>query len=149
MSRGTYRGRPARRRASGMTLAEVLLAIAILVAGLLAVFAMLNIGLRSQQRALNETHAALVAESVLAEVRSRFFHGEEPHSDSRDVFHESPDFPQCQYNLLIVNLEPSRRNAYGGALDREYFVQVTVRWKGTAETHNSITVNTVVFRKLR
>jgi len=131
---------------AGMTLIEVLLAIAILVTGLVAVFALINSGVQSHRRAIHETEAINLASAVLADVRAEFFRGLEPHSTTQGVFLQSKDFPDSEYNTLVIPLEPARGHTVTGATDREYFVRVQVRWSQQGN-NKSITVQTIMFRK--
>ena len=101
-----------KRGARGMSLVEVLLAVAILVAGLICVFAILGSGLQSQNRAIHESEAALVAASVSAEMRAEFFHGRMPPSESRNTFTPHPDSPGYQVNRQVMPLEPARKGIY-------------------------------------
>jgi prepilin-type N-terminal cleavage/methylation domain-containing protein len=137
------RGRP-RSAQRGMTLLEVLLSIAILVTGMVAIFALLSSGLASHRRAVAETEASMVASSTISELRSEFARGSLPRSDAKDVFHDSPDFPDYRINKLIIPLDQPRRSSADLSGDREYFVRVTVRWTQKGE-NKSVVVNTVIF----
>jgi Tfp pilus assembly protein PilV len=132
------------RRSRGMTLVEVMISFAILVAGLVSIFAILNAGFRSHKRAVNETESSLVAESVLAEMRAQFAHGIVPKSDSKGVFVEHPDYPSYQVNRQVVSLEANRKGSVQAFVDREYFVHVEVRWLSEGD-NKSINVDTVMF----
>lgn len=134
-------------RRAGMTLIEVLLAIAILITGLVAVFAMLLTSADAQRRAKIEVEAAAVASSVLADLRGEFFNGHEVRSDPADTYLDSPDMPGYQYNRLIVPMDPPRRNAPAGAANREYSVRLKVRWMQQGE-NKFLAVETIMFRNL-
>jgi Tfp pilus assembly protein PilV len=125
-----------------MTLIEVLLSFAILTVGLVSVFAILNAGFRSHKRAINETEAGMVAESVLAELRAEFFHSRVPNS-ARD-FTASKDFPGYSYKCTVIPLDPSRKGVEQTFSDREYFVRVQVRWSDRGDD-KSISIDTVMF----
>jgi len=134
----------ARRNTRGMTLVEVMISFAILIAGLVSIFSILNAGFRSHKRAVNETEASFVAESVLAETRAQFARGEVPRPETKGVFVEHPDYPTYQYNRQIVSLEANRKGAVQAFVDREYFVRVEVRWLSEGD-NKSISVDTVMF----
>ncbi len=135
----------AARRTGGMTLVEVLMAIAILITGLVAIFGLLNAGFQSHKRAINETEAAIVASSVMAETRGQLARGSVPPSDDKNTFNPSEDFPLYRVNRQVVSLEPARANAPQALTDREYFVRVEVRWSQQGE-NKSIVVQTIMFR---
>lgn len=135
-----------RRRAStrGMTLIEIMVAFAILVVGLVSIFAMLNAALRSHKRAMNETEAAIVAESVLADLRSEFQRGRIVRSDGKGIFEQSTDFPEYAVRKTIVPLEPTRKGVAGAGGDREFFVRVEVRWSSQGD-NKSVNVDSILF----
>ncbi|HYF51124.1 MAG TPA: hypothetical protein VEJ63_17045 [Planctomycetota bacterium] len=127
-----------------MTLIEVMLAIAILITGLIAIFALLNSGLQSHRRAINETEASMIASSAIAEIRSELMHGGLlPRSDPKKTFNPCPDFPDYQINRQIIELDKPRGVKDVGA-GREYFVRVEVRWSERGD-NKSIVMQTVVF----
>lgn len=127
-----------------MTLVEVLMAFAILVVGMIVIFAILNAGFRAHKRAINETEASLVAASVTSELRAEFFRGRTPRSDPPDAWHESSDYPRYKYRKVIVPLETARRGLDEAAADREFFVRVLVRWSELGE-NKSISVDTIMY----
>lgn len=136
--------RRARRRHAGMTLVEVMMAFAILVAGLVGVFAMVNAGIRSHRRAIRETEASLVASSVMDELRAEFFRGRTARSSTRGVFTDAPDYPGYKYCQTVIALESERKSTDPRAADREYFVRVEVRW-GEQGENRSIVVDTIMY----
>jgi type II secretory pathway pseudopilin PulG len=139
------RGHNLRRR--GMTLIEVMISFAILVAGLVSIFAILNAGFRTHNRAIRETEASILAESMLADMRAEFAHGKIPRGD-HGSFHENPDYPGYRVCRSIISLEPSRKGADPRYGDREYFVRVEVRWADQGDD-KSISVDTVMYCNLR
>jgi type II secretory pathway pseudopilin PulG len=132
------------RRTHGMTLVEVMIAFAILVVGLVGVFALINGGTRAHKRAINETESSLVASSVAAEMRAEFFRGRVPASDAANAWHDSPDYPRYQYRKLITPLDPGRKGADDPSANREYFVRIIVRWSEHGED-KSISMDTIMY----
>jgi type II secretory pathway pseudopilin PulG len=129
---------------AGMTLLEVLLSIAILITGMVAIFALLSSGLASHRRAVAETEASMVASSTISELRGEFARGGLPRSDAKGAFNDSPDFPDYRINKQIIALDQGKRGAGDYAGDREYFVRVEVRWTQRGE-NKSVVVNTIIF----
>lgn len=138
---------PARQGSRGMTLIEVMLSFAILITGLVSIFAILNAGFRTHKRAINETEASILADSILSDMRAEFSHGRIPNNDHGN-FHESADYPAYRYSRTVISLEPSRRAAGQRSADREYFVRVDVRWSEQGDD-KSIGVDTVMFCNLK
>lgn len=133
-----------RRPARGMTLIELMISFAILVFGLVSIFAMINAALRSHKRAMNETDAAIVAESVLADLRSSFQRGQVPRSDGKNFFEPVDGFEGYSVNRTVVSLEPKRREVAAQGGDREFFVRVEVRWASEGD-NKSIYVDSIMF----
>lgn len=127
-----------------MTLVEVMMAFAILVAGLVGIFAVLHAGFRSHRRAINETEAAILASSVMSELRAEFFRGQAPASDPPGTWRSSADYPNYRYRKVIILLETARKDLDPLAADREYFVRIEVRWAQEGE-NKSISVDTVMY----
>jgi prepilin-type N-terminal cleavage/methylation domain-containing protein len=140
MSRPLERNRR-RGHSRGMTLVEVLMAMAILVTGLVAVFALLNTGFNSHKRAIQETEAAMVAASELDELRAKFSRGILPESDAKGAFRPCADFPNHSVNRRIFPLNTAQNT---GAADTEYFVRLEVRWKQRGDD-KSTRVDTIMF----
>jgi len=126
-----------------MTLVEVMMAFAILIVGLVGIFAILNAGFRSHKRAINDTEATILASSILDELRSDFFRGRVPPSDAKSAFTESTTNAIYKYNRLIFPLESKVMQA-GPVVNREYFVRVEVRWSEQGES-KSVGVESVMF----
>ncbi len=130
----------------GMTLIEVLISFAILLAGMMGILAVMTTGLRAHRRAVNETVATQVVASVLAETRATFSHGEKLSTDSPKAFNPSSEFPDYEYNRRIICLDPASSAGFSAGMgNREYLVRVEVRWKEGGD-YQSISVTTIVCR---
>lgn len=138
--RGRGWGRP-----HGMTLVELMMAFAILVTGLTAIFGLLLAGTRSHRRALKETEATQCAATVLAELRSGFARGQTFSSDNPNNWQVSADFPSCAYLRTIVPLDPRSAGQANTLALREFFVRVKVRWSEKGE-NQAIELNTIMYR---
>ena len=110
-----------RRHDRGMTLVELLISFAILMAGMVAVFALLLSGTSSHRRAIKETEATMIAGSAMADLRADFAGGVRPHSDGT-TYTEVKDREGYQINRLILPIDPSKGE------NREFLVRVRVRW---------------------
>ena len=150
-SRGVFRcciqcARTNRRRGRrGMTLIEVLMSFAILITGLVSIFAMLNAGFANHKRAIHETEAAIAAESVLDNMRAEFAAGGLPRTDLKGSYNEYSDNPDYSYNRVVVPLVPQRTGINQGAANKEYFVRVTVRWMQQGED-KTVVCDTIMLR---
>jgi len=137
--------RPHRVGPRGMTLIEVLISFAILISGLVMIFAGLNVGFANHKRAVRETEASLAAESVLDQARAEFANGDLPHNDLHDIYHPCDDNPDFSYNCKVIALAPRRNGMVEGAADKEYFVRVTVRWSQQGED-KTVSCDTIMLR---
>ena len=133
------------RVAAGMTLIEVLISFAILITGLVSIFAVLNAGFANHKRAVRETEASIAAESVLDSMRAEFAEGALPRSDLKDTYQTYLDNPDYGFNRLVIPLVPQKRGMIEGAANKEYFVRVTVRWLQQGED-KTLTCDSVMFR---
>lgn len=129
----------------GMTLIEVLISFAILLTGLVSIFAVLNAGFASHKRAINETEASIAAESILDTMRADFASGAVPSSDLSGSYREYSDDPRFSYNRLVLPLAPAKRGVIQGAADKEYFVRITVRWMEKGDD-KLVSCDTIMFR---
>ena len=145
---GVARARPPVRAGRGMTLIEVMIATGILVFGMVAILAIILTAQRSHQRAVNETNAVLVANSVLSELRAAMDKGRLPEAYSPDKpFEQLPqhrDYPDYRYAVSLKSLEAQRRNPKVPPLGEEYCVEVRVFWAQRGEAQ-SATFQTVMF----
>jgi type II secretory pathway pseudopilin PulG len=129
----------------GMTLIEVLISFAILLTGMVSIFAVLNAGFANHKRAINETEASVAAESVLDSMRAEFSSGGLPTSDLNGSYREYPDDDRFTFNRLVIPLVPARRGVMQSASDREYFVRVSVRWMEKGDD-KVVSCDTIMFR---
>jgi len=127
-----------------MTLVEVMMAFAVLVVGLVGIFAILNAGFRAHNRATKETESTLVAASVASELRAEFSRGKVPPSDVAGAWHDSAEYPRYQYRKIIILLEAKRTGLDPVAGDREFFVRIIVRWSEKGED-KSISMDTIMY----
>jgi len=127
-----------RRRTSGMTLVELLIAFAILITGLVCIFGMILAGTSSHRRAIKETEATMIASSVIADMRADLSKGLIPPSDSNN-FVEIPDNPGYAVNRVIFAIDQNKGE------DREFFVRVKVRWSEKGE-NQLVEFSTLMFR---
>jgi type II secretory pathway pseudopilin PulG len=127
----------------GMTLIELLMSFAILMAGLVCIFALLLAGTSSHRRAIKETEATLLAGSILADLRAEFARGVVPDSDNA-AYKDIEDRPGYQFNRLIFPVDPKRGETQRRD-GREFFVRVRVRWSEKGD-NQFIEFNTVMFR---
>ena len=135
------------RRPSGMTLIEVLISFAILVTGLVSIFAVLNAGFRSHNRAIREMEASGIAESVADDLRAKFSSDELVRSDGDKLWHDFGE-TNYKYNLTVVPLVPQRAGIIQGAANREYFVRIKVKWMSQGDDQ-FISLDTIMFRRLK
>jgi len=122
------------RGSEGFTLVEVLVALFIFAVGIVGVMALFVGAARTGQMAAEETEAAMVAGTAVADVRSRLDAGQKP---SPQPPREAAEFPRCMYEVSVVDLDDS---------GREFFVRVTVRWKSGGR-ERKLDFDTIVVRK--
>lgn len=109
------------RSPHGMTLIELLISFAILMAGMVCIFALLLAGTNSHRRAIKETEATMIAASAIADLRGDFAGGTMPHSDGT-TYVEVKNKPGYTINRLILPIDPVKTDR------REFLVRVRVRW---------------------
>ena len=128
-----------------MTLIELLVAFAILIGGLVCIFALLLSGAASHGGAIKETEATLIAGSELADLRAEFSRGTVPHSDGQ-LFKDMDDHPGFQINRVVFAIDPAQHGeAVLASTAREFFVRVKVRWSEKGE-NQALEFKTVMFR---
>jgi Tfp pilus assembly protein PilV len=104
-----------------MTLVELLIAFAILITGMVCIFAMILAGTSSHRRAVKETEATMIASSAMAELRADLAKGIIPSSDG-ETYNDLPESPGYASNRVIFPIDPRKGE------DREFYVRVRVRW---------------------
>lgn len=139
------RRRPGARCARGMTLIEVLIASAILAFGMAGVLAALSTAFRSHKRALDETNAALVGASVMADLRGIFASGLVPYAIAENAAKPHADFPDYRYAVKLADLSAKRGIKGGPKLGQEFYVEVRVYWTDRGDAGKSSTFQTVMF----
>jgi len=132
------------------TLIEILLAIGILALGITAVLFLFTIGARSHKRAVDRTRAALLAQTVLNQIKADLLSPDLGQlkrytiADDDIQLTEQParnaEFPEFYYTVTFDPLPDARF----------YKVRVQVRWgeeSAKADERNSETFTTVLQRK--
>jgi type II secretory pathway pseudopilin PulG len=140
------------RAPRGMTLVEVMIATGILVFGMVAILAIILTAQRSHQRAVHETNAVQVANSVLAEWRVALNQGQTLQVCAPDRPFDQlltlSDYPDYRYAVTAKKLEAQRYNAKAPPLGEEYFVEVTVFWSQRGEAQSAL-FQTVMFARVK
>jgi Tfp pilus assembly protein PilV len=127
-------------RRGGFTLVEVTVALGCLALGIGGVLAMFVAAVSVHRHAVNETAAAIVADSVAAEARARFNRGED--LDLLAPGEEpAPGFPR--FTVMLRSTVTARDPSGGRAV--ELYVEIVVgrRVQGAKRTE---TYRTVLFR---
>jgi type II secretory pathway pseudopilin PulG len=132
--------------ASGFTILEVLMAIGILAMSITAVLFLFAMGMRSHQRALDRSRAALLAETVTNQFQAdlkAYATSTDPHDPTvaPPAKATHPDFPGFLYTATFAPL-------YGGT--SYYRLSLLVQWgdpNSPPEARNSETYETVLQRK--
>jgi len=126
-----------RRGREAFTLIEVLLAIGILALGITAVLFLFSMGARSHRRAIDRTRAALLADTVVNDLRASF-PPDDPPALPPNATHL--DFPGFTYDVAFAQLPDSQHY---------YRVSVLVRWGSVGappDPRNSETYETILQR---
>jgi len=122
------------RRNEGFTLVELLVAVFIFSVGIVGVLALFVGAAQSSRIAAEETEAALVAHSIVAELRSEVEAGRKI-TNVINVRH--PDFPKFHYSVDAVALDKT---------GREFFVEITITVKRRSRAYNE-KFRTIIVRK--
>jgi len=137
---------------SAFTLIEILLAIGILAVGITAVLFLFTMGARSHRRAVDHTRGALLADTVVNQIKADLAESLPDLYDEDPSTHEiapitnatHADFPEFTYDVTFTKLYPSDpRGDF-------YKVRVTVRWGSEAQPadeRNSVAYETILRRK--
>ena len=136
-----------------MTLMEVLIATAILVFGVVAVLAVIMSAQRTHQRAIDETIAVQVAQSIMAEWREMLDKGVPnlpPSTDPKTPFDQLKgyvDYPDYHYAVKYTEIQSMRSPSKGNApIGREYLVEVHVFWMRQGGTR-SVVFHTIMLHR--
>lgn len=121
-----------------MTLIELLIAFAILMTGLVCIFAMILAGTSSHRRAIKETEATMIASSAMADLRADLSKGIIPSSDGT-TYTDVTESPGYACNRVIFPIDPRKGD------EREFFVRVRVRWSEKGE-NQFVEFNTLMCR---
>jgi prepilin-type N-terminal cleavage/methylation domain-containing protein len=129
------------RARAGFSLTEILIALAILVIGMLGILAAFASALDLHKRGIDQTTAALLAETILEGGQAFALEGKTPDEISTKqggqcVFVESEHYAGYQYKIVCEPLE----NPAGEPIDGEYKMTVDVRLRPHAEGGETVTV---------
>lgn len=124
-------------RRHGVTLLEILIAMLVLSIGAASVLALFAAGTSTQKRALDRTHAALVAERVVSEVQARYTTAKTAEALTAELRRDLPEtFGDYAWEVFLVRPGAASRGSSdskdGGAVDwqpQELVARVLVRWK--------------------
>ena len=127
----------------GMSLVEILMAMAILTVGATSLIALFASASSTHKRAVDRTHAALVAEEVFSEVQARYFVGTKPKdilTRIRDSLSEKID---GYYWDVYLHRPGAPRGQSSESYDEswsenELVVRVVVRWSRATESHEEV-----------
>ncbi len=129
------------RAARGFSLIEVLVAMGVLVVGIVGVLALFAAAADAHRRALEETTAAIIADSVIAEQRAAF---------NRNRYGDPllcEDMPVPGYELYTCSVRPTvlaRDRELGRTTQLNMEVDVHFAHRGRRRT---ITYRTIFFRE--
>jgi type II secretory pathway pseudopilin PulG len=134
-----------------MTLVEVLVATGILVFGMAALMAVIATAQRTHRRAVSETVAVQVAQSVLARWRGAMAKGQLPDPTPPNTpFENLPpdrDYPGYRCAVQIQKIEPRRTGKSAEPLGEEYYVEVKVSWAMGGDEHSAVFRTVMLLRK--
>lgn len=141
---------------AGMTLMEVLIATAILVFGVVAVLAVVMSAQRTHQRAIDETIAVQVAQSIMAEWRELMDKGGDksgnlpPSTDPKTPFEQLKghvDYPDYHYAVKYTEIFPKTgMKGNNVPVGREFLVEVYVFWMRQGGTR-SVVFHTIMLQR--
>lgn len=114
----------ARPDAAGFSLIEVLIAMLVLSVGAGSLLALFAAGASTHRRAVDRTNAALIAESVMSELRSSYQHGMDAEAVVATVKARLPEEQgSYRYDVLLFHPEGDEW------AETELYARVTVRWR--------------------
>ena len=124
-------------RRSGFSLLEVLIAMLVLSVGAASLLSLFAAAASTHRRAVDRTHAALVAERVLSEVRTLYTGDSTPEEILGQLKKQLPeDLGGYRYDVQLLHPQGE------GWAKSELFARVTVRWRqsGTDRSENFQTI---------
>lgn len=136
-------------RRAGFSLLEVLIAMLILTVGATSLIALFASASTTHKRAVDRTHAALVAEEILSEVRARYG----PDTEPRDIIEDLRASLPSQMNgyfweiVLYRPGETPARARFRRAdeddrdpewMENELLVRIAVRWARSAQAREEV-----------
>jgi prepilin-type N-terminal cleavage/methylation domain-containing protein len=115
------------RRQGGFSLIEVLIAMLVLSLGAGSILSLFAAAAATHRRSVDRTHAALVAERVLSEVRSLYLPETEPSEILDELRKRLPsEIGGYRWEAMVFHPEGDAWS------DSELFARVTVRWPDSA-----------------
>ncbi len=125
----------------GFTLLEILISIMILAVGIVAVLPLFAVGTQSHKRAIDQTHASLIAPRIAARIQENLLWNNP--SDIRDgLFVEYGT--SYRYDATFTPLGMGTDDPLAAAA---FLLQVTVKWAVSGEDHLE-NFETIVLRKI-
>jgi prepilin-type N-terminal cleavage/methylation domain-containing protein len=115
---------PVTSRRAGFSLIEVLIAMLVLSVGAASILSLFAAAASTHRRAVDRTHAALVAERVLSAVRARYTPGSTSDEILDRLRKELPEnLGGYHYDVQLVHPQGKEWK------ESELFARVTVRWR--------------------
>ncbi len=106
------------RRNAGFTLMEILIALGIFVIAVSSIMSLFMVAASTHKRAIDNTRAATLAESLLSEMQADVKRGKILGTEKGK---RSPDYPGITYDIVIQRVNPNDRY--------EAKVTIVIRWK--------------------
>ena len=130
-------GKSAITGSPGLTLLEIMVALAIMIIGIASVFALFAAATALHKRAVDQTNAALIAQKILSELDCRLTAG----ADIKELQKTGvalPEFPNYTYDLRLTPVDKTQN---------EFYVDLAVRWKTRGRVREQ-RFNTICIRSL-
>ncbi len=127
---------------AGFTLLEILIALVILVLGVAAVLPLFAVGTQSHRRALDQTHAGLIAPRIAARIQESLTDIKPGDIRDAEFVEYGKDY---RYDATFARLVPS--NSADPLGDAAFLLKVTVKWKESGQDRVE-TFETVVLRRI-
>jgi prepilin-type N-terminal cleavage/methylation domain-containing protein len=126
-----------RRTQSGFTLLEVIIALAILVIGLSAIFPLFAVGTTSHKRGVDQTKISLIAPHITARLQERLYEVTPPALKDQEYADVGRIY---KYDATFTPLDPLEPERLA------FIVKVTVRWSENASEHSE-SFSTILLRR--